>query len=180
MNKLKWERSVSLFSNLVILKGLIFALVIPFGLLILIILWFSEGDLFHSDAIYALYLIGVLLVLTILIIIGIYGGKYSAGFIIDEKGILNYTQRKQAKKNKFINNLLILIGLFSRTPTATGLGLLAESKQEMFIPWNHIKKVRYYPKQYTIVIKGRFAEKVAVFCTKNNYAEVAERIDNIH
>jgi hypothetical protein len=106
----------------------------------------------------------------------IYGGKYAPGFIVDETGITNYIQDKQVKKNKIFNTVLIILGLYRGNLTAAGTGLLALSRQVAHIPWRAIRKVRCYPKQHTIIVKGRPIEKIAIFCTKENYKEVETAI----
>src|SRR6056297_1689873 len=112
MEKIQWEIYVKIFKNPFILKGLVVAIGIPFGLLVLAIIIISGGDIMGTDAKYALFLIGLLFVVTYIIIMIIYSGKYAPGFIVDDKGITNYTQRNQGKKNKIINSFLIIFGLF--------------------------------------------------------------------
>ena len=97
--KFYWEIDVPIFKNNVILKDLGIALGIPFGLLILILFIASGGDISASGIKYPLTLIGLLFIAGFLFIMVVYGGRYSAGYLIDKNGILNYTQRKQAKKN---------------------------------------------------------------------------------
>ena len=89
------------------------AIGVPFGILIVIILIISDGDVLGTDAKYALLLIGILFLLTFLFVMIVYGGKYAPGFVIDHTGITNYTQAGQRKKNKIINALLVTFGLFS-------------------------------------------------------------------
>lgn len=178
--KMQWEIEVPLFKNRFILQGLALAIGIPFGLLITAIVILAKGDIMGTDAKYALFLIGLLFLLTYLFIMLIYGGRYAPGFIMDEEGITNYTQVTQAQKNKLINLLVIILGLFKGNYAAAGSGLMAQSRQVMQIKWKNISKIRYYPKHYTIIIKGGFAEKIALFCTKENYSQVATLIHEKH
>ncbi len=53
-----------------------------------------------------------------------------------------------------------------------GAGMLANTKQSTFLKWNNIVKVKYAPKQQVIILRGGWTEKIAVFCTKENYREV--------
>lgn len=171
-DKLQWEIYVPIFKNPYILRGLGIAAGIPFGVLIALILIVSEGDVIGMDAKYALFLIAALLVLTFLAVLLIYGGRYAPGFIVDHEGVTNYTQAKQLKKNKVINSLLITFGLFSGNLTAAGTGLLANSRQTMKLKWKHIRKVKLDPKRCVILLRGGVTEKIAVFCTQENYAAV--------
>jgi len=176
METIQWEKNVPIFKNRFILKGLGIALGIPFGILIIILIILSGGDILGTDVKYPLFLIGLLFFLTTIFIFIIYGGNYAAGFIIDEKGITNYTQKQQAKKNKIINSLLVVLGLFSGRYGAAGSGILAQSRQTITIKWRSIRKIRYYPKQHTLLIQGGFTEKIAVFCTPENYYKVEKII----
>lgn len=178
MKKIQWETSVPIFRNPIILQGLGLSLGIPFGIIFIIMLVLTKGDIFHSDAKYALLLIGIFLGLSFLLIFILYGGKYSPVYIIDENGITNFSQQKEAKKNKSINNLLIVLGVMRGNLTTVGTGLMAQSRQIMNIHWDSIRKIKYHPKQNTIIIKGGFAEKIAVFCTQDNYAQVVDIIES--
>jgi len=175
MNKLQWEIYVPIFRNRFILKGLALAVGIPFGIVIAVIIIAAGGDIAGTDAKYALILIAALLILTFLLIMIVYGGQYAPGFIVDETGIVNYTQEHQAKRSRVINGLLIAMGLFFGNPTAVGTGMISQSRQVMHIRWKSIRKVKYYPEGHTILVRGGYMEKIAVFCTPENYAEV-ERI----
>lgn len=170
--KVQWEINVPMFRNNVILKDLGIALGIPFGLLILVLLIVSGGDVSTDGIGYPLMAIGTLFVLGFLFIMLFYGGKYAAGYIIDAKGILNYTQKTQAKRNKIINTLLVVIGILSGKPSAAGAGILAQSRQSVLVKWKSIRKVKVYPSSKSIVIKGSFAEKIALFCNDDNFEYV--------
>jgi hypothetical protein len=68
--------------------------------------------------------------------------------------------------------LLIALGAISGSPTAVGAGMIAQSRQVMRLNWGKVRKVRYDPKRCTILVNGGFTEKIAVFCTRENYAQV--------
>ena len=176
MDQITWENQVSIFKNPFILKGLAISIGIPFGLLILAIIVLSGGNIMNSDAKYALFMIGLLFIFTYFFILIIYKGKYAPGFIINSEGIINYTQASQEKKNKLINTLTIFLGLFSRNFSAAGAGLLAKSKQREKIKWKAIRKVKYDPKRNTILVYGGFSQKIALFCTKDNYSLIEKTI----
>ena len=175
--KFQWETYVPIFKNRFILKDMGLAIGLPFGVIIVIILLLSGGNI--SDAKYALLMIALLFILTVLLIIIVYGAKYAPGYIIDEHGITNYTQKTQLKKNRIINGLAIALGLFSGNFSAAGAGMLASSRQIVRVKWSRVRKVRYYPNQCAILIRGGFAEKIVVFCTKENYAAVEAIIRGI-
>ncbi len=179
IQKVEWVTSVPIFRNRIILKQLGVAIGIPFGLIILFLLLSSDED----QRIYAFYGVGLIiltLVLTYVFIQLLYRGNYEVGFVVDEKGILCYTQQKQSRQNKFINGIAMVMGLLSGKPAVAGAGILAQSKQKVMIQWKALKKVKYYPKVQTIMVKGGFTENIAVFCTKDNYVEVVKIINSKH
>ena len=176
MSRIQWERDVPIFKNRFILKGIGLAVGIPLvGILILIVV-LSKGDIFGTDAKYFFGLIVMFSILITLLVFALYCGKYVPGFIVDEDGIVNYSQQKQAKTNKLFNMVLIVFGLFRGSYVPIGAGYAALSRQVMKIEWKDMKKVRYFPKQYAIIVQGGFTEKLAVFCTKNNYESVVRII----
>jgi hypothetical protein len=170
MDQISWENQVSIFKNPFILKGLALSMGIPFGILILVIIFLSGGNIMATDTKYALLMIAILFVFTFIFIMIIYKGKYAPGFIINNEGIINYTQRSQGKKNRIINTLTIFLGIFSKNFSAAGAGVLAQSRQTEKIKWKEIKEVKYYPTRHTILVYGGFTQKIAIFCTKDNYS----------
>ena len=175
-NSIEWAIDVPIFSNKVILRDLGIAIGIPFGILVVVLVVLGGLKGFHGDIFFALCLIGILFILTFIFIRLVYGWKYAAAFVINESGIQNYTQKRQAKRNRIINILTVIIGILSRKPSAAGAGLLAQSKQDVFLRWNNIRKVKYDPLRHTIVVRGGLTEKIALFCTEQNYGEVEKMI----
>jgi hypothetical protein len=174
METMHWQISVPIFKNAVILKQLGFTVGIPFGLVALVI-GFASGK-----SVYTLYgqgLIAALLFFTWLFIMAVYRGKYEAEFVLDEKGILCRTQAKQSKKNRIVNTITVMIGLLSGKPSVAGAGMLAQSRQDEFLRWSHVKKVKCKPRSRTILLRGGWTEHIALFCTKENY-NAAERLIN--
>jgi hypothetical protein len=167
-----WEISVPIFRDPIILRQLALAIGLPFGLVALIPIIATGGKILNIYALYAVVLTVVLFFCAFLLIMVVYGGKYAAGFTIDDQGILSYTQEKQAKCNRVINVFTVVLGLLSGKPSAIGAGLLAQSRQRVFIKWSRIRKVKSYPKSRTVLVSGGFGERIAVFCTKDNYSEV--------
>lgn len=165
----RWEISVPIFKNTVIWKQLGLSIGIPFGLVALVIALVSGRS---RDTLYALGLMATLLILTWLFIMAAYQGKYEAEFVMDGKGVLCRTGAKQAKRNRVINTLVLIFGLLSGRPAASGAGMLAQSRQEVFLRWNRITKVKYKSQSHTILMRGGWTEQIALFCTNENYEQV--------
>jgi len=169
--RLQWRVSVPIFRNTVILKQLGIAIGIPFGLVALIIMVTSGRSVY---TLYALGLIGALLLLTWVFIMAVYGGKYDVEYILDERGVLCRTQARQGKKNRLINTLTVVLGFLSGKPAVAGAGMLAQARQEVFLKWSDIRKVMYKPRSRTILLRGGWKEHIALFCTEENYFMVEQ------
>jgi len=173
MDNIKWSMSVPIFKSSVILKQLLFALGIPFGLVIIfIIIW--SGD--SSDTKYAIGLICAALILTYVFIKIFYGGKYDLDFTVDESGLKCTEDKKQQKKSKALNMLTIAAGMISNKPTVAVAGILSQSRNNVFIPWKEIRKVKYLDREHVIMVYGKFPDSISLFCTYENYSEIKKTI----
>lgn len=171
--KICWQISVPLFRNEVILKQLGLAVGIPFGLLAAVLVILSGKSVY---TLYALGLIEALFLFAWLFIMVVYRGKYEAEFVLDDKGVLCQTQAGQAKKNRIINALTVILGLLSGKPAVAGAGMLAQSKQQVFIKWNRVTRVKYKPRQRTLLLRAGWMENIALFCTEENYPAVEQAV----
>ncbi|HSL93014.1 MAG TPA: hypothetical protein VK905_00240 [Bacillota bacterium] len=172
---LSWEIQVSIFRNPLIVKQLLVAVGIPFSLVAAVMILTANADRWMY-AFYALSLIGALFLLTALFIYVLYGGKYAVGFVMDIKGIRCYTQTHQAKRNRVVNRLTVVLGLLTGKFSAAGAGMLAQARQEVVMTWRAVQKVKRYPASQTILLSAGYLDNVAVFCTPDNYPAVSELI----
>ncbi|WP_167848822.1 hypothetical protein [Methanolobus halotolerans] len=118
-------------------------------------------------------MISLLFLFTAVFILVYYGNSYMLSYIVDEKGVWTLTRMAQKSRNRIANILLIFMGLLSRSPSATGIGMMAAGRQDQSLKWKNVKKALFYPKYNTIVLKGRYGEKSIIFCTQNKYDHVA-------
>jgi hypothetical protein len=169
--RIEWKVSVPIFRHPVIVRQLGVAIGIPFGLVALVIGLASGGSGF---ALYGLALIAALLVFTWLFVMIVYGGKYEVEFVLDDKGALCRTQAKQAKTNRIVNTLTVVLGLLSGRPAAAGAGMLAQSRQNVFLRWNRVTKVKCKPQSRTILLRAGWTEQIALFCTQENFCAVEQ------
>ncbi len=158
-----------IFRNSLILRQLGLAVGLPFGLIALII-GLTSGNRVYT--LYALGLIAALLILSWLFILVVYRGKYEVDFALDDNGVLCQTQAKQAQKSRAVNVSASLLGLLTGVPAAAGAGMLAQSRQQVFLPWSRVTRVTYKPKSHTILLRGGWTEQLALFCTDENYRQV--------
>ncbi len=75
-----------------------------------------------------------------------------------------------------INRLTIALGLLSAQAVTVGSGMLAQSGQEVFIPWKRVSKVKYKRKSHTILLRAGPMEQMALFCTADNYPQVEREL----
>ena len=171
MNNIEWSIDVPIFKHSLILKQLGIAIGIPFGLLFIFFFLISNPE----NRIYSLYAFGIILLLfllTYLFIMLVYKGKYSVSFSMDDDGIRCTTRADMAKKNRIVNGLTVSLGLLAGKSSIAGAGLLANSKQTVYLKWNQIKNVKYDRNSQSIVLRSHPMESIGVFCTRENYSQV--------
>ncbi len=182
-NEMKWDIDVSILTNRFIFKELAKAMSISIFITITIVILIMLPEIrsgnFHTNASvyndtkYALTLIGLVFVLTILFIFVYYGNRYMLSYHLDSKGISTKNQEQQSRKNNKISYLLILAGLLARNPTTAGIGFLSGSYQDQNISWRSIRKATFYPENNTVVLSSAYGSKCIVFCNSKNYENVS-------
>lgn len=168
-----WCIDVPIFRNSLILKQLGIALGIPFGILILLLVFWALKSQ-SRDALFALGLLGVLLLLSWGFIMVLYRGNYAVEYFLNDSGVRCQTEKVMGRKNRVVNLLTVFLGLFSGRLTAAGAGMLAQSRQDVFLKWGKIRKVKNNPRNYTIQLWGGWTEQLALFCTADNYAQIEQ------
>lgn len=166
---MRWATSVPVFRHPIIVRQLCLAIGLPFGVLVAILCFMADDP---RSLLYPLGLIGGLFFLTWLFIMLVWRGRYEVECLLDGTGVRCRTQKSQARKNRIINALTVILGLLSGKPAIAGAGMLAQSRQDQTIRWKNIRKVRRYPRIRTIMVHGGFAEHLALFCTAENYQAV--------
>lgn len=169
-DSIHWEIDVPLFQNPLIVKQLGLAIGIPFGILLIFLFFLSLID---PNALYGVALVMLLLFLTFLFVKVIYKGVYQAAFVLDGRAVTCKTRSAQGKTNRIVNGLTFFLGIFSGKPAVAGAGVLAQSRQSVSLRWRNVKKVKYLPKQHTILLRGGYLESIAVFCREDNYQKVS-------
>lgn len=171
----EWSISVPIFRNSVILKQLGIAIGIPFGAVIIFLIVATKEIKYLM---YSLGLIALLFLLTYIYIMVIYKGAYEMEFVLDEKGILARTQAEQLKKNTRMNALTMLLGTLTGKPAAVGAGMLAQSRQQVYMKWGNVTSVKYKPNSNTILLKTGWTENIAIFCTDELYNEIRGMVEH--
>ena len=177
---LRWEIGVPILTNRFIMTQLAFAFGIPVIIIIAIVFAVSNwnGSLLIKTLFYALIAVVLLLLVSALIILAIYGNRSYSIFEINEKGIKQYPAKKTEKKNVIVNTILFLAGIFLAKPGYMGTALTANSTNYASIKWKDISKLKFYPKQKAIMVKNKWRTVLVVYCTEENYNEIYRYMSN--
>ncbi|MDD2392684.1 MAG: hypothetical protein PHN99_01645 [Eubacteriales bacterium] len=175
MERLQWECKVPMIRNRLVTRPVL-AAIVPFLAAAGYLIYRSDGRLKGTGEGYALIMLGILLVLTILFWLALFVGKNAPGYIIDIEGIVNYSLPGKTIKNRSIMMFLVFFGYLRGNFVSVQSGQIAYSRQVMKIRWQDIRKARYYPKNRLIIINGGFDERMAVFCNKENYEAIEKNI----
>ncbi len=161
---LDWEIHVPIFRNPLILRQLGLAIGIPFGILLVVLVIVKAYN--------GVILVALLFLMTYVFILALYGGKYQVGFHLSSAGIKSHTLTRQAKRNRVVNWLTVVLGLFTGKFSAAGAGVLAMVGQKQNIRWSSVQKVRFFDSTRTILVRAGLGNQLALFCTHDNYSVV--------
>lgn len=169
----RWVYEVNLFKDLSLL-GLLYkvfgGIILGMGLLFFIIELFAD-----HNYIFVLEMMGIMAgIFLVLIILGyllyaaIMGGSYCVIYTMDDKGIFQQQQEKQAKKAELIADLTVLAGLLSRNMTTTGIGLTSARKTSSHTTFKGTKKLTGISRKGLIkIVKGLSHDRV--YCGREDY-----------
>ena len=169
-HEMSWEASIHLYKDKTILKQLGIAIGIPFGILILFLLWVASGSTSPSRF-YGIYMIILLFVVTYLFLWVVFQNRMHVRYILTQKNITMKMTNKQSKKNQKVNKATTFAGLISLNPTVMGAGLLASTHQQQTMKLVNIQKLEVNDRLHRILIKDSFYEFI-IQCTAQNYQDV--------
>ncbi|MFQ5436348.1 MAG: hypothetical protein ACE5FD_15900, partial [Anaerolineae bacterium] len=147
--------TLSILQNKVVVRQLGLVFIIPLGFLFLVLLladWPPDVENLTLNLKFLLIAAGIFLVLLLIAIGLVYGGRYEYEFRLNEKGIGGRPHGRTAKKNAIANFLL----LFSGNLTAMGAGALAKTRQVEYAAWHDVDTVVADEKRRTLTLqKGK-------------------------
>ncbi len=114
-------------------------------------------------------------VLGLLIMALLFRGKYRVRYTLSDKGIRCDTIDSIARK---ANRAAIVVGILARSPQALGAGLIATSRESEEARWSGAFKAVYEPDNQLVALRNSWRTLLWVQCTPENYAAVAESIEN--
>ncbi|MFP4456889.1 MAG: hypothetical protein ACLFPS_04450 [Clostridia bacterium] len=174
----KWSIDAPIFGTRLVRKQLFIALGLPLLILFIFLAIISKGEIFSSDFKFFLYLILALSLLTYLFTKIIYKGVFTSEFIVNEEGVFYQTSKNQKSKSKAVAFLVMILSIFAKTPGAAAAGYASQTNLGNEISWENVKTIDYHNKDRIIYVKSSFSDKIAIFCTSDNYSEVKDYIKN--
>jgi hypothetical protein len=181
--EIQWDHHIPLY-NRFIAKDILVA----FGLPTLIIaLWI--GSMYLSDIRkgysvsfdgfqYALGMVIILILGTMLLLWILYGNRFETRFIINSKGVKLFLRAGTRKKSRIVSFLLIFAGMASKKPGFVGMGLMSQSQESFSARWKDIYSYQPYPGIYCIVLRNSWRKLAILHCSKENYQQVLQTIDH--
>ena len=119
---------------------------------------------------------GILLVLLVVALLVMYAGGYWLEYHLDSQGISSRPHGKTARKNRWINRSLIVLGTLAGRPGAVGAGLLAQGHQREYVAWHRVARVQNNPRHHTIFLYGERLLMV-IACEARDYERVKAYIE---
>lgn len=120
-----------------------------------------------------LLIVAGLFVLSLLVMLVVFGNRMRMAFAIDERGIVARVIDSRAKT---ANRLAAMVGALTGKPGLAGAGLIAMHDEERSAIWSSIAAVKYDPRHHTITLRNAWRPILYVFCTPQTYEAAAARI----
>lgn len=109
-----------------------------------------------------------------LLIMAVIGGRFRYRFSVDDAGVTFEMLSGFVKKT---NKLAIFLGFLARNPGLAGAGILARAEEYNRIDFKDLTKVRDYPDDRVLFIRGRYNPKpIRLYCPPELYPSVAAAI----
>ena len=165
MNSIIYDVTIYPFKQSIILFQLLIAIGLPFGILVLFLI--------YIQAVEGIVLVFILLFLSMIFIILIYK-RISLRITIDSKGIKSEPSKVQLSKNNKLNIFLIFVGTLSKIPIATSIGILSQNNQVQRFTWSQIKSIKI--KNKSLICTNRLNQKI-IITPQNNHDEIKEALN---
>lgn len=167
---LTWETRIRVLTNPTVWSSLLLAFGIPSVLLGIFVAFIAKRP--DYALLVPLVTLSILFGLFIMVglVIDLFGG-FKAVFFLTSHGVRSVA----GKGAKAASTAAVLAGIFSGNPGVAGAGLLAESEQNVFIPWQDITKLKVKAWRRFIMVKREWGYKpIGLYCTPGNFPQVME------
>lgn len=176
--KYRWMYELNMLKNptllFTIMKALGLTVGICFGIIFIIQVADNglNSDTFRFLGVFLLVMAGFLVlgIISFLILVAVYGGKYIVFFEMDEKEIVHTQAPRQFKKAQGIALLGGLAGLFSsNVPLGTGIALMIGTNQSKYSSWDNVTKVKSVRRRNTIYVDQFVLDKNQVYAADEDF-----------
>ncbi|MEI8191286.1 MAG: hypothetical protein WCI75_16340 [candidate division NC10 bacterium] len=104
------------------------------------------------------------------LVIDLFGG-FKVVFFLTSQGVRSVA----GKGARAASTVAVLAGVLAGKAGAVGAGLLAESEQNVFIPWKDITKIKVKTWRRFIHVKREWGYKpIGLYCTPENFPQVMD------
>ena len=176
--KYRWMYELDMLKNptllFTILKALGLTIGISFG--IIFIIQVADNGLDSNTlkflGVFLLVMAGffVLGIISFLIVVAIFGGKYIVFFEMDDKELVHIQAPRQFKKVQGMAILSGLAGLLSSNiPLGTGIALMVGTKQSKYSSWDRVTKVKSVRRRNTIYVDQFVLDKNQVYADDEDF-----------
>ncbi len=104
------------------------------------------------------------------------GNRQGARFTVGPKGV----EYRAEKRERSMNKLVVLVGLFARNPTTAGAGTLAMTRERMFLPWASIHRVVVHRRERVIALHNSWRTVLRLHCSPELFDEVVAAVESYH
>ncbi len=177
-NVLEWNFNISFFNRFIVmtvLKAIGISIIVAVAIVLAIIISDPSPPamiIWDAGWLYALGLVGIVVIGVIITLIVVYGNRYEVRFRVDNLGASYRPRSKTRKKNAALIILGLIFGLYRGSPLLVGSSILTASRQDDSMGWKEVRELKFYPKQHVIMLKSRM-RRFFIYCRPENYETVS-------
>lgn len=173
-DEVSWHYDIPILTNPFMLWDMLRVLVISVAIMWVLVAftgWIIDGEPVLLPAFVLGITFGV--VAALFVIAGVLlGNRQGARFVVSREGI-GYAAEARERK---LNRIVTIVGVLAASPQTAGAGLLAQSQEDMFVPWTEIHEVRFYPRSSVISIRNSWRTVLRLHCTSELYDHVVAAV----
>jgi len=178
--KITWTIDIPLLNNKILIRQMMIAFFITYIIIsvLMLTIFLVSGELAlipNLLLIFFLVCLG-LFALSILVMLIVLGNRMTLRFTVDSKGVLYEMIDRKGKK---LTTLATISGLFTRKPTETATGLIAKSREAVFVNYKNVTKIKPQDRENVILLNNEWRTLLAIYCQKENYNEVKEFLSEV-
>lgn len=176
---LSWEISVPLLNNRLIVGATIkifcFAAIGVSALASLVLAFQGDWHIIPRILLLMTATGTALIIVSLMLMALLFANRWRFRFTISEQGIRFETIDRTLCR---ANRLAVILGTLLGKPQAIGAGLIAQSQEVQEIKWSGKFRAVYRPASRVVILRNRWRNLMIIYCTPENYSDVAEIIRN--